>query len=121
MMPKDYEYLLVAANLAHFHKKWGFTIKMMKWKLFLEGHQIATINCDGRFEVYVVLPLVVLSLHHPLILLSHQLVVALPLLILLLRRTLVLLFVPAGCCVASQRPALSSSHHAALSSSCRTS
>jgi len=26
--PKDYEYLLVAADLAHFHKRWGFSIKM---------------------------------------------------------------------------------------------
>ena len=36
--PQDYEYLLVAANLAQFHPKWGFSIKILKWKLFLEGH-----------------------------------------------------------------------------------
>jgi len=51
MMPKDYEYLLVAADLTHFHKRWGFSIKIMKWKLFLEGHLFTTINCDGTFEV----------------------------------------------------------------------
>jgi hypothetical protein len=36
--PQDYEYLLVAAQLAHFHTKWGFSIKKLKWKLFIEGH-----------------------------------------------------------------------------------
>jgi len=41
----------VAANLAHFHKIWGFSIKMMKLKLFLEGHLFTTINCDGTMEV----------------------------------------------------------------------
>jgi hypothetical protein len=49
--PKDYKYLLVAADLAHFHQRWGFSIKKMKWKLFLEGHQFTTINCPGTFEV----------------------------------------------------------------------
>jgi hypothetical protein len=47
MTPKDYEYLLVAADLAHIDKRWGFSIKMIKWKLFLEGHHFTTINCDG--------------------------------------------------------------------------
>ena len=51
MTPKDYEYLLVAADLAHIDKRWGFSIKMMKWRLFLEGHWFTTINCDGTFEV----------------------------------------------------------------------
>ena len=51
MMPKDYEYLLVAADLVHFHKRWGFSIKMTKLRLFLEGHWFTTINCDGTFEV----------------------------------------------------------------------
>jgi hypothetical protein len=49
--PKDYEYLLVAANLAHFHKRWGFSIKMTKLRFFLEGHRFTTINCDSTFEV----------------------------------------------------------------------
>jgi hypothetical protein len=53
MTPKDYEYLLVAADLAHIDKRWGFSIKMMKWRLFLEGHRFTTINCDGTFEVDV--------------------------------------------------------------------
>ena len=53
MTPKDYEYLLVAADLAHVDKRWGFSIKMMKWRLFLEGHRFTTINCDGTFEVDV--------------------------------------------------------------------
>ena len=51
MTPKDYEYLLVAADLANFHKRWGFSIKMMKLKLFLEGHLFTTISCDGTLEV----------------------------------------------------------------------
>jgi hypothetical protein len=46
-------YLLVAANLAHIDKRWGFSIKMMKWRLILEGHCFTTINCDGTFEVDV--------------------------------------------------------------------
>jgi len=53
MTPKDYEYLLVAADLAHVDKRWGFSIKMMKWRLFLEGHRFTTINCDCMFEVDV--------------------------------------------------------------------
>ena len=50
---KDYEFLLVAADLAHIDKRWGFSIKMMKWRLFLEGHRFTTINCDGTIEVDV--------------------------------------------------------------------
>jgi hypothetical protein len=49
--PPDYEFLLVAADLALFHKKYGFSIKLMKWKVFLEGHRFTTINCDRVFEV----------------------------------------------------------------------
>jgi hypothetical protein len=51
MSPQDYEYLLVAANLAHFHQKRGFSIMISKWKLFLKGHQFATTNCMGTVEV----------------------------------------------------------------------
>jgi hypothetical protein len=36
MSPQDYEYPLVAAYLAHSHQKQGFSIKISKWKLFLE-------------------------------------------------------------------------------------
>ncbi len=51
MSPQDYEYLLVAANLAHFHQKQGFSIKILKWKLFFEGHRFATTNCMGTVKV----------------------------------------------------------------------
>jgi len=51
MSPQDYEYLLVAANLAHFHQTRGFSIKILKWKLFLEGHQFAKTNCMGTVEI----------------------------------------------------------------------
>jgi hypothetical protein len=51
MSPQDYEYLLVAANLAHFHQKRGFSIKISKWKLFLKGHQFAITNCMGTVKV----------------------------------------------------------------------
>ena len=51
MSPQNYEYLLVAANLAHFHQKWGFSIKISKWKLFFEGHRFAKTNCMGTVEV----------------------------------------------------------------------
>jgi hypothetical protein len=53
MSPQDYEHLLVAAHLAHFHTKWGFSIKKWKWKLFFEGHLFATTNCTGMFEADV--------------------------------------------------------------------
>ncbi len=53
MMPKNGEYLFVAANLTHVDKRWGFSIKMMKWRFFLEGHRFTTINCDCTFEVDV--------------------------------------------------------------------
>ena len=41
----------MSADLAHFHKRWGFSIKFSKWNDFLEG--FTTINCDGNgtFEV----------------------------------------------------------------------
>jgi hypothetical protein len=51
MSPQDYEYLLVAADLARVHQQWGFCIKISKWKLFLEGHLFVTTNCMGTMEV----------------------------------------------------------------------
>jgi hypothetical protein len=35
MTQKDYEYLFVAANLAHYHPTWGFTILVNRLKMFL--------------------------------------------------------------------------------------
>jgi len=34
-------------------KRWGSSIKKMKWKLFFERHRFTTINCDGTLEVDV--------------------------------------------------------------------
>ena len=36
MTAHNYECLLVAANLAVFHQSWGFTIKILQWKKFLD-------------------------------------------------------------------------------------
>ena len=41
----------MAANLAHFHQKRDFSIKISKWKLFLEGHRFAKTNCMGTVEI----------------------------------------------------------------------
>ena len=49
--PHDYECLLAAANLAHYHPKWGFIILVDRWKMFLEGHHFYTSNGTGSFEV----------------------------------------------------------------------
>jgi hypothetical protein len=51
--PQDYEYLLMALDLARIDKRWGLSILVMKWKVFLEGYLFSTINCDcdGTFEV----------------------------------------------------------------------
>jgi hypothetical protein len=51
MSPKAFEYLLVVVQLAHFHKKWGFSIKKVNWKLFIKGRRFATTSCTGTFEV----------------------------------------------------------------------
>jgi len=51
MSPQHYEYLLVAANMAQFHPKWGFSIKILKWKVFFKGHRFLTVNCMGTMEV----------------------------------------------------------------------
>ena len=53
--PQAHKYLLVAAHLAHFHTKWGFSIKKLKWNLFIEGHQFVFVatSCTGTFEVDV--------------------------------------------------------------------
>ena len=43
----------MAAHLAHFHTKWGFSIKKVYWisSSILEGHRFTTTNCMGTFEV----------------------------------------------------------------------
>ena len=53
MSPQEYECLLMALDLARMDKRWGFSIMVMKWKVFLEGYLFSTINCDcdGTFEV----------------------------------------------------------------------
>ena len=51
MPPLDYERLLAAANLAHYHPKWGFTILVDRWKMFLDGHHFCTSKGTGSFEV----------------------------------------------------------------------
>ena len=51
MTPHDYKRLLAAANLAHYHPKWGLTILVDRWKMFLEGHHLYTSNSTGSFEV----------------------------------------------------------------------
>ncbi len=51
MSPQDYEYLLVAANLAHFHERWGLSIKKFKWNLFIDGHHFSVRKCIGTFEI----------------------------------------------------------------------
>jgi len=37
MSPQEYEYLLMALDLVRMDKRWGFSIMVMKWKVFLEG------------------------------------------------------------------------------------
>ncbi len=53
MTQKDYEYLFVAANLAHYHPTWGFTILVDRLKMFLGGHRfyISADGTAGSFEV----------------------------------------------------------------------
>jgi hypothetical protein len=50
MSPQDYEYLLMALDLASIHKRWGFSIKVMKWKVFLE-HRFCSSNGTVPLEV----------------------------------------------------------------------
>jgi hypothetical protein len=47
----DYKRLLAAANLAHYHPKWGFTILVDRWKMFIEGHHFYTSKDTGSLEV----------------------------------------------------------------------
>jgi hypothetical protein len=51
MAPQDYEYLFGAANLAHNHLKWDFTILVDRLKIFLLGHRFYKSDGMGSFEV----------------------------------------------------------------------
>jgi hypothetical protein len=53
MTPKDYDYILVAANLAHYHLTWGFTILVDRLNIFLGGHHFykSAVGTAGSFEV----------------------------------------------------------------------
>jgi hypothetical protein len=46
-----YEYLLVAANLAERHRKFGFTITLTLLNAFLNGHRFCKSNGTVPFEV----------------------------------------------------------------------
>ena len=51
MTPHYYECILAAANLAHYHPTWGFTVLVDRRKNFLEGHHFNTSNGMGSFKV----------------------------------------------------------------------
>jgi len=45
--PKDYEYLLMAADLAHFHKRWGFSLRLFwreKTSSFIFGRNVTRVK-----------------------------------------------------------------------------
>ena len=57
MTPQNYKCILVASDLAHYHPKWGFSVKVLRLKAFFDGHRFfkskgtATINCTGTFKI----------------------------------------------------------------------
>ncbi len=51
MAPLDYEHLLAAANLAHCHPNWGFTILVDRWKMFIKGHHVYTSKSTSSFQM----------------------------------------------------------------------
>jgi hypothetical protein len=51
MIPHDYECIMIAANLAERHRKFGFTIKLTLLNAFLNGHRFCTSNGTVPFEV----------------------------------------------------------------------
>ena len=53
MAPLDCKRLLAAANLAHYCPKWGFTLLVDRWKMFIKGHHFYTSNSTGSFKVKV--------------------------------------------------------------------
>ena len=51
MIPHDYECIMIAANLAERHRKFGFTIKLTLLNAFLNGYRFCTSNGTVPFEV----------------------------------------------------------------------
>ena len=51
MIPHNYECIMIAANLAERHRKFGFTIKLTLLNAFLNGHRFCTSNGTVPFEV----------------------------------------------------------------------
>jgi len=52
MIPHNYECIMIAANLAECHRKFGFTIKLLTLlHAFLNGHRFCTSNGTVPFEV----------------------------------------------------------------------
>jgi hypothetical protein len=51
MIPHNYECIMIAANLAERHRKFGFTIKLTLLNVFLNGHRFRTSNSTIPFEV----------------------------------------------------------------------
>ena len=51
MISHDYECIMIAANLAERHRKFGFTIKLTLLNAFLNGHRFCTSNGTVPFEV----------------------------------------------------------------------
>ena len=50
MIPHDYLCIMIAANLAERHRKFGFTIKLTLLNAFLSGHRFCTSNGTVPFE-----------------------------------------------------------------------
>jgi len=51
MISHDYECIMIVANLAERHRKFGFTIKLTLLNAFLNGHWFCTSNGTVLFEV----------------------------------------------------------------------
>jgi hypothetical protein len=51
MIPHDYECIMIAANLAERHRKFGFTIKLTLLNAFINGHRFCTSNARSRLKL----------------------------------------------------------------------
>jgi hypothetical protein len=56
MPPLDYERLLAAANLAHYHPTWGFTILVDRWIVFILK-RVPPLNCHVEISNGLSVPL----------------------------------------------------------------